>query len=164
MRSTVRDAVVALLESCRRSSDEEVRVLALHLAIEVLVLRDLIYLRNNAAPEIGPIGPPYEGLKRAGVVVGRRATECGCVVHSSDDDMLGVSELLSGPRPALADVDDVAAWRAAELRVAGDATARVELREHVARAPASFGYSPSSGPRHYTVVVVRGDGGEEAFS
>jgi hypothetical protein len=46
----------------------------------------------------------------------------------------------------------------AELRVAGDPLARVDLVED--RHP---GYDAPPGPRHYRVIVVRGDGVEERF-
>lgn len=155
-------SLMQMLKELSSASDDEIRTIAYQYQIEVLTLVDLLYLRAHLdAPRIGPLGPPWDGLKSAGVVVGRRQTECGCVIHSSDDHLVDVAEMLSGPT-ALVDVDDVAAWRAAELRVCGDPLARVELREDV-KVQASFGYVPSSGSRHYQVVVVRGDGGEERF-
>lgn len=141
------------------ASDDDLRRVAYQLALESLVVMNLLYLRAHPdAPRIGPLGPPWDGLRSAGVVVGRRQTECGCVIHSSDDHLVDVAEMLSGPRPSLVDVDDVAAWRVAELRVCGDPIARVELRED--RHPS---YDAPPGPRHYRIVVVRGDGGEERF-
>ena len=158
----------ALRQALEKPSDE-VRLLAYEMMLESLVLVDLLYLRAHPdAPAIGPIGPPYAGLRAARVVVGRRSTECGCVIHSSDDALLDVGELLSsakrGSTPALADVDDVAAWRAAELRASGeDPIARVRLVEDRHPGYEAAGYAPS-GPMHYQVVVARGDGGEERFS
>lgn len=152
----------ATLRRFAEMSDDELRRVAYQLTLESLVVMDMLYLRAHPdAPRVGPLGPPWAGLRSAGVVVGRRQTECGCVIHSSDDHLVDVAEMLDGPT-ALVDVDDVAAWRVAELRVCGDPLARVELREDV-REPASFGYVPPSGSRHYQIVVVRGDGGEERF-
>lgn len=138
---------------------------ALELMYESLVIVDLAYLRAHPeVPEVGPLGSPYAGLRAAGVIVGRRSTRCGCVIHSSDDQLLDVGEMLSGPRPALADVDDVAAWRVAELRASGeDPLARVELREERHPGYGAVGFAPS-GPRHFSVVVSRGDGSVERFS
>jgi hypothetical protein len=141
-------------------SDDALRVQAFEHALESLALIDLLYLRAHPdAPRVGPLGPPYDGLRAAGVVVGRRSTECGCLIHSSDEHLLSLWDLLGGPRPALADVDDVAAWRVAELRFDGDSEARIVLRED--RDPR---YQPSDGSRHYVIAVLRGDGREERFS
>lgn len=140
--------------------DGRLRVLAYEHALEALVIVDLLYFRAHpSAARVGPLGPPYDGLRAAGVVVGRRSTPCKCVIHSSDEHLLDLTEILDveSPRPVLVDVDDVAAWRAAELRMDGE-DATVALRED--RHP---DYDDGGGPRHYRVVVVRQDGAEERF-
>lgn len=144
--------------------EEETRALSkrsYECALESLVLMNQVYLRRH--PDVPQIGPNARALRfpQAGkkIIVGKRSSECGCAVHSNDEVMLTLEEMMTDPRvQMLVDVEDVAAWRCAELRHGGDGIATMELREDRAT-----GYAPKEGPRHYRVIVVRGDGVEETF-